>query len=366
MRFLVVFFLLYGGIQAYIAHAAIHAFGLSGQDRLLIWLTALLLTLSPVLLWQLERHPGARALSVTIAWIVFCWMGYAFLFFWLGLASNLYELGARLAGLPLLAARPAFLAVSMLSLAIWIHGFINAWNPRVERISIESGKLPDDFPGLRIVQISDVHLGLLIGRHRLEHILEQVRALQPDVLISTGDLVDAQAHYLDGLSSRLAAYRPRLGKFAVTGNHEHYAGLDHALDFHRRAGFHLLRGETVDLGGAITLAGVDDPAVLAGTTDETRILARIPADRFVLLLKHQPVIAPGARFDLQLSGHTHKGQIFPFGLLVERVYPMIEGLNTLPDGRQLHVSRGTGTWGPPIRILAPAEITLIELKASKR
>jgi hypothetical protein len=365
MRLLVVFFLLYGGIQAYLAHAVNHAFALVGPARLLVWLAALLLTLSPLLLWQLERNPGAGVVSVGIAWIVFCWMGYAFLFFWLGLGLNLYELAARLAGLPMLAARHAFLALAMVTLAVWLHGFNSAGKPRVERVSIESGKLPHDFPGLRIVQISDVHLGMLIGRRSLDRILEQVAALQPDVLVSTGDLVDAEAAHLDGLSSRLAAYRPRLGKFAVTGNHEAYVGLEHALDFHRRAGFQLLRGETMELAGMITLAGVDDPAVLAGASDETRVLAGIPADRFVLLLKHQPVVAPGGRFDLQLSGHTHRGQIFPFDLLVRRAYPMIEGLSTLPDGRQVYVSRGTGTWGPPIRVLAPPEITLIELKAPR-
>jgi len=366
MRFFLVFFLLYGGIQAYIAHAVVHAFGLTNPARLLAWLAALAMTLGPLLLWQLERHGDARVLTVTVAWIVFGWMGFAFLFFWIGLSLDLYGLAARYIGLPLLSARPALLILSATTLLIWLHGFYSAWHPRVEHISIESGKLPAGFPGLRIVQISDMHLGMLIGRHRLDSLLEQIRALRPDVLVSTGDLVDGQAHHLDGLSSTLAAFQPRLGKYAITGNHERYAGLDHALDFHRRAGFRLLRGEAVEVGGAITLAGVDDPAVLGGPSDETRILAGIPAERFVVLLKHQPVIASDARFDLQVSGHTHKGQIFPFSLLVRLVYPMIAGLYSLPDGRQLYVSRGTGTWGPPIRVLAPAEITLIELKGAPR
>ena len=360
MRFFLIFFLLYGGMQAYLAGAVIQAENLTGPDSRLVWGVALLMTLSPMLLRRMERLQGASVLVSSFAWIVFSWMGYAFLFFLVGLAMNFYELSARLVGLPIHGAAPAWLAVSMTALALWIYGFHSARNPRVERVSIQSGKLPADYPGLRIALISDLHLGMLIGGRSLDRLLDRVAALEPDMLISTGDLIDARAHHLDGLSARLAAYRPRLGKFAVTGNHEHYAGLDHALDFHRHAGFQLLRGAWVNVGG-ITLAGVDDPAVLAGPTDEARLLAKLAEDRYVVLLKHQPVIAHGARFDLQLSGHTHQGQIFPFGFLVKRVYPMIEGLHVLPGGRWLYVSRGTGSWGPPIRVLAPGEITLIEL-----
>jgi uncharacterized protein len=233
---------------------------------------------------------------------------------------------------------------------------------RVERVRITSDKLPEGFPGLSIAQISDLHLGVMIGKQRLDHVLDRIRALDPDILISTGDLVDAQAHFLDGLSSRFATLHPRYGKFAITGNHERYAGLDHALEFHAGCGFRLLRGEAVGVGG-IMLAGVDDPAVSPSTAEEeARMLAGIPDDRFVILLKHQPNIDPEARFDLQLSGHTHKGQIFPFGLLVRIVYPVAAGLHVLASGARIYVSRGTGTWGPPIRIFSPPEITLIELK----
>ena len=103
--------------------------------------------------------------------------------------------------------------------------------------------------------------------------------------------------------------------------------------------------------------------IIAGESGDLllKLLAGIPADRFVILLKHQPNIAPGERFDLQLSGHTHKGQIFPFGLLVRLTYPVVAGLHVLAGGARIYVSRGTGTWGPPIRILSPPEITLIEL-----
>jgi uncharacterized protein len=355
-------FLIYGGIQFYFAAKAIYAFNLVESDNLLLYGWGMLMTMGPLLNWRLARCARCRGLVVSSAWIVFGWMGFSFIFIWLGLAVDALGWVARLTGLPpMLGAGWAFLLLVVLTTVLWITGFYSARHPKVEYLTIHSDKLP---PGgsLRIAQISDVHLGVLVGLQRLDHILEQVSALQPDLLVSTGDLVDAEAHHLNGLSSRLATLRPRYGKVAVTGNHERYAGLEQALNFHVGSGFKLLRGEAMDVTEAITLVGVDDPAVSANKTEEVRILAAIPAGRFVVLLKHQPIIEPQSGFDLQLSGHTHNGQIFPFGLLVRTIYPRVKGHFVLPNGSQLYVSRGTGTWGPPLRILAPPEITLIELK----
>ena len=360
--FFFLIFLLYGGIQFYFSTKLVHAFELAGPGWLLAIGWALLMTLSPLLLWRLERCPDCHAVTVVSAWLVFGWMGFSFLFFWLGLTLDIYGWAARQAGLPVPALRAAFMVLVGLTVLLWIAGLHSARHPKVERVMISSDKLPADFQGLRIVQISDLHLGILIGRQRLDELLQQIKGLQPDILVSTGDLVDAEAHYLDGLADPLAAFQPRLGKFAVTGNHEQYAGIQHALDFHARAGFRLLRGDAVKVADGLVLLGIDDPAVLAGSTDEARALAQTQTDCFVILLKHQPVVDPAVRFDLQLSGHTHNGQIFPFGLLVRLFYPLIQGRYDQPNGSQLHVSRGTGTWGPPIRILAPPEITLIELK----
>jgi predicted MPP superfamily phosphohydrolase len=362
MRFILIL-LFYGGIQAYFAAKLIHATNPAWVIRFAVVGFAILMTVGPLLLWRLERCAECHAVAVTGAWLVYGWMGLSFLFFWVGMVWEVYRVIARWSGLPALAPGPALAALSAVAIALWAYGFYVARHPRIEQITIRSAKLPAGFPGLRIVQISDVHLGVLAGRQRLDAILKQVAALHPDVLVSTGDLVDAQAHYLDGLSARFAAYQPRYGKFAVTGNHEHYAGLAHSVDFHRRSGFTLLREDRVDLPDNVTLVGVDDPAVLGGATGEAGILAGIPHDRFVILLKHQPVVAADARFDLQLSGHTHAGQLFPFNFAVRQVYPMIQGLYRLPNGGELYVNRGTGTWGPPIRILAPAEITLITLQA---
>ncbi|MDP1928959.1 MAG: metallophosphoesterase [Thiobacillus sp.] len=229
MRFVLIL-LLYGGIQIYFAAKAIRAFDAAAWG----WVPALawagLMTIGPLLQWRLERRPDRHVLAVGSAWVVFGWMGFSFLFIWLGLALDAYGWVARLASLPMPEARPAFGFLVWLTLGVWVAGFFSARHPRVERLTIYSNKIPPG-PGLRIAQISDVHLGILIGRQRLDRILQQLTALQPDILVSTGDLVDAEAHHLDGLSERLAAYQPRYGKFAITGNHERFAGLEHALDF---------------------------------------------------------------------------------------------------------------------------------------
>jgi predicted MPP superfamily phosphohydrolase len=371
MRF-ALFFLLYGSVQFYCAAKINHGLGLTGWGRWFAYAWALAMTAGPLLVWRLERCAECQDGAMVVAWAVYGWMGFSFLFFVCGLLLDAYRGLALLGYLPRPDAATSFILLTLAASALWVWGFHSSWEPKVERIVIRSDKLPAKADGLRIVQISDVHLGLLIGRLRLAGILSQISDLNPDMLVSTGDLVDAQAHHLDGLSSLFASYHPRLGKFAITGNHESYAGLGHAIEFHERAGFEMLRGKAVEVGG-IVLAGVDDPAVYqtgwanqeitpGEPVDEAWLLGALSPERFVLLLKHQPRVNPAARFDLQLSGHTHAGQIYPFRYLVRLVYRYVEGLHTLNNERQLYVSRGTGTWGPPIRVLAPPEITLIELR----
>jgi len=367
--------LAYVGMQLYAVYKGSAGAGLAPPvvTGLVGWVV--LMTLMPFLLWRFERHGWHRPV-VAGAWVGYLWMGLVFLFFWVALVLDLFAAAVNAAGvllrdgLPDYAPSPqyAFLLAAALSIGLAAYGFVAARRRRVEHIALTSSKLPAGSTALRIVQISDVHLGALIGARRLRRILEKVRALEPDVLVSTGDLLDGQADHLDGLARLFATIQPRLGKFAVTGNHEFYVGYQRALDFTRRCGFTVLSGEAVALAQNVTLAGVDDPAGrgvgLADRLDELPLLAAQPRSRFTILLKHQPVVNPRALgfFDLQLSGHVHQGQIFPFGLLVRLVYPVRAGLTRLAPQRWLYVSRGTGTWGPPMRVFAPPEITIIEIK----
>ena len=193
-------------------------------------------------------------------------------------------------------------------------------------------------------------------------LLKKLEDLQPDILVSTGDMVDAQINHLDGMAPVWASFNPPMGKYAVTGNHEYYAGLDNSVEFMESAGFTMLRGRVVQVADKLNIAGIDDPA--RGEPGEDFILFNgIDKDRYTVFMKHRPEVDPMAvgLFDLQLSGHTHRGQIFPFNFLTAMQYPMQDGLYRLENDSLLYTSRGTGTWGPPMRILSPPHITVFEI-----
>jgi len=371
--FFLTIFIIYGGMHAYAffrARSAV-AFGPATGAALAVFMVVM--TLAPFFIRLLERNDyelSARALS----YIAYFWMAALFLFFCCSIVLDLVSLVVRitgwvthpeLAGL-LIPAKTVFFISATLSLIICVYGYFEALNIRTERLRIETTKLPAGTDRLTIVQISDVHLGLIVRCDRLVAILDVVKAAKPDILVSTGDLVDAQIDHLSGLRELFQEIKPRYGKFAITGNHEYYAGLKQATAFTEEAGFTFLRGEVANTG-VINIAGVDDPAGEQMHIDkpepETALLSGLPNDQFTLLLKHRPVVDPNGprRFDLQLSGHTHKGQIFPFTYISAMAYPLNSGRFDLSNGAILYVSRGSGTWGPPIRFLSPPEVTVIEL-----
>jgi predicted MPP superfamily phosphohydrolase len=369
--FFLTFFSLYSGLHYYLFTKVRDAFSLALPSRILLLSFLLLMVVSPFLVWFLEKH-GYESLARMTAYVGYTWMGFAFLFFAGSVAIDGYRLILFLGslilkkeiGVPSYALR--FLIPFFFALAAGVYGHFEAWNIRTERVVVKSPKIPMDRGPLKIAQISDVHLGMIVREERLRRILQRVKMENPDIFISTGDLVDAQIDHLDGLTQLLQEIQPGLGKFAVTGNHEYYAGLRQALDFTRRAGFRLLRGEGVEIGGFLNLAGVDDPTGLSygeEKVSERDLLAGLPRDKFTIFLKHRPVIDPESLglFDLQISGHTHAGQIFPFVLLSRLFFPYNSGLFRLPSRAILYVSRGSGTWGPPIRFLAPPEVTIFEV-----
>lgn len=361
-------------MHAYAFLKARSAFPFGAITGALIGLFMACMVFSPVMVRIMERQ-GYDILARFVSYIGYSWMGMIFLFFSLSLLTDIFRIVVSGVGIllhrdmSLLApgARAAFLAPVFLALGLSLYGYFSALAVRPEKIVIATPKIPAEIGRLRIVQISDVHVGLTVRSDRLKKIAEVIRKAEPDLIVSTGDLVDGQMNSISGLAEILHELQPRYGKYAVTGNHEFYAGLSHALDFTSRAGFTVLRGERVDIPGVISIAGVDDPTGrqmgLHGGKTETELLSGITHDTFVLLLKHRPTLEDGSTglFDLQLSGHTHGGQIFPFGLLVKIFFPYTAGLYSLADGASLYVSRGTGTWGPPIRVLSPPEVTVIDL-----
>jgi len=320
---------------------------------------------APILVRVLQRH-DADAAARWVAYLGYTWMGCFFLCFSASVVIDLLRAflwGSHTllhADLPSISSRTALALSLAIAVAATVYGFFEARDLRVEHVTITTRKLPSK---IRVVQLSDLHLGLVVGRARLLKILDVVNHAQPDLLVSSGDLVDGQVDGLEGLDQLLQEVKPPLGKFAVTGNHEALAGLGPSVGFIRRCGFTLLRGDAAHVERSLTVTGVDDPSIHEERLPEQALLRALPHDRFTLFLKHRPTVLPDSAplFDLQLSGHVHKGQIFPFNLITHLFYPVRMGLSSMSSGSRLYVSRGTGTWGPPIRVLAPPEVTIIDL-----
>ncbi|MFH1020263.1 MAG: metallophosphoesterase [Pseudomonadota bacterium] len=373
IRFLLVYLSVYPLVHYYAFRKFRAAFSPGRKAALGIILFMAIMIAAPIVV-RLAEMGGIETGARFWAYASFSWMGLLFLFL---LISGTVD-AARFAILatekilsrrlvtPTISPRQLFAVQAMLVFTVYGYGMFEATDLRLERIEIVSPKIAENPGRIRIVQISDVHLGLIIREKRLKRILARIRQAKPDILVSTGDLLDGQLNNLVKEAALLEALNPPLGKFAITGNHEFYAGLQEALDFTGKSGFTLLRHQGAVVGG-LNLAGVDDPTVTAFAKEpgkpERDVLLAQPKKNFTILLKHRPDIDPNSLglFDLQLSGHTHKGQIFPFNLLTWFFYPQKAGRLTGLNSGFLYLSRGTGTWGPPIRFLAPPEVTIIDL-----
>jgi len=277
-------------------------------------------------------------------------------------------------------ARPALvadsaLAVPLLALIVTVIGYFNARRvAAVRKVEVPIAGLPHNLEGFTIAQISDIHVGPTIKRDYLEAIVAKVNTLRADMVAVTGDLVDGSVEQLREHTEPLARLAARHGAFFVTGNHEYYSNAPAWVEEVRRLGLTVLMNQHVLLrheGATLLVAGVTDYTAHqfneAERSDPHAALKGAPNVPVKLLLAHQPrsaVAAADAGFDLQLSGHTHGGQFFPWNLFVPLQQPFTAGLNRLHQ-LWVYTSRGTGYWGPPKRLLAPSEITYLTLVAAK-
>ncbi|WP_176157678.1 metallophosphoesterase [Burkholderia multivorans] len=274
------------------------------------------------------------------------------------------------------AASDSALAVVIGAVLVTAIGFVGARRTAaVKHVTIPLAGLPAALDGLKIVQLSDIHVGPTIKRPYVERIVRAVNALDADLVVVTGDVVDGSVPRLRDHTAPLARMQSRHGSFLVTGNHEYYAGAHAWIDEFRRIGLTVLLNEHVliEHGGArLVLAGVTDFTAggfdPAHRSDPARALAGAPAEVGTrILLAHQPRSAEQASragFSVQLSGHTHGGQFLPWPPFVRLQQPVIGGLARFGD-MWLYTSRGTGYWGPPNRFGVPSEITLIRLARSE-
>jgi predicted MPP superfamily phosphohydrolase len=266
-----------------------------------------------------------------------------------------------------LLARSAAIVAGLTAAAVTGSGIRSAMGPPLrKRVTIPLAKLPRRLDGLRIALVADIHLGPILGRAHCQRVVDTINDMDADLVAVVGDLVDGSVPELGPHAEPLRQLRSRRGSFFVTGNHEYFSGYQQWVDEIGSLGLKVLRNERVEIDG-LDLAGVND--VTGGSygdgPDFDRALGGRDPARPVVLLAHQPRQAHEAAkrgVDLQLSGHTHGGQIWPLHLLVAAQQPVLAGLGNV-DGVPVYVTRGAGFWGPPVRVGAPPDIALVELRA---
>ena len=261
-----------------------------------------------------------------------------------------------------------FAALFTIALYTVAAGWFQARAIDVKNIAVYSGKIEEN---TRVVQISDIHFSRVTDERFAERIVPMINALRPDLVLFTGDYMDKGIANPLKIAEVMNRIEAPMGKFAISGNHEFITGYFDCIDFIERNGFEFMDGRVVEAGRNIVIGGVmDRSAEKAGVYyhEDSKVLNQFKNENFNIYMKHRPELEEGdaSHFDLMLSGHTHGGQIFPFTVLVKIVNRYLAGLYELDGGAMLYVSRGTGSWGPPVRFGAIPEITLIELKREEK
>jgi uncharacterized protein len=268
----------------------------------------------------------------------------------------------------LLLARSAAIVAGIGAAAITAGGIRTALGPPLRnRVMIPLAKLPARMDGLRIALVADIHLGPILGKAHCQRVVDTINSMDADIVAVVGDLVDGTVAELGPHAEPLRGLRSRRGSFFVTGNHEYFSGYEEWVEEIDSLGVKVLRNDRVEIDG-LDLAGVNDinGEQYGDGPDFNRALGGRDPARPVVLLAHQPKQAYEAAkhgVDLQLSGHTHGGQLWPFHFVVAAQQPFLAGLGKV-DGVPVYVTRGAGFWGPPVRVGAPPDVTLVELRST--
>jgi len=363
--FFTIFFTIYGAINYYIFIRGYQALefvpGLrSGYTILFIFIA------TSYFLCRFIERKAVNALSIVLFWIGSFWFGYILYFFLSIILLDLLRLINGIADVIVFdpATYPEIKLWIMLGLIglvslMLFFGYLHARRLKIKTFHIPITKHNPEVKELNIVMASDIHLGSIVGKWRARKIVETINSLKPDIILLPGDILDSEIApivWLD-LGSVLRELSGRYGTFAVTGNHEYIGGINEAVAYIREHRIDLLRDETREVAG-VTIVGREDYTIKDNRKTLSEILEQVDRTKAVILMDHQPFHleeAEKAGIDLQVSGHTHRGQLWPLNHITKRVYEMDWGY--LKKGNtHIYVSSGAGTWGPPVKIGNDAEI----------
>ncbi len=339
-----------------------------------------------------STFPLSRSLPVEAARVVtfipYVWMGLMVLILMSLIAVDLvrlirfvaYKIAHAPPPSPEQKLRTARGIVTLVLLVNFFAGVVSVVNglgdPAVKCVEVGLSRLPAQHSGLRIVQLTDLHIGPTLGRQWLEEVVGQVNALEPDIVVITGDLVDGSVENLKDEVAPLADINSRLGTYFVTGNHENFSGVDEWMKKVGELGIRVLDDEAVPIKGTndtLYMAGVSDPRGHPGQPGDDTFIEKLAsikvetgAEAILLLHNPRPMLdTHDERFGLVLTGHTHGGQIWPFTLFVRIAHPYLVGLYKHDDRTRVYVNEGTGFWGPPMRLGTRGEIALITLVSTQ-
>ena len=375
ITFFTIFFAIYGAANYYIGLRIWQALSTFTNQSLIYWMVVLILASSQILGRMGSRHfPGWLSDAFTLIgayWMAAVYYLFALFAFWdllrlFGKLSGLLSANSKLQTSPI----PALIIVSLVGIAL-IYGSLNARNPHIKSYDITIEKNAGNLHELHAVMVADIHLGSIVDNSRLEGMVNVVNSLNPDIVFFAGDTIDENVDYFaeKNMPATLQRLKPRLGMFAVLGNHEYLGGnADQAVFHMQEAGVTVLRDQYVSIGNSLYIVGRDDKTRerfgQGPRQDLATIMTGINRSLPIILLDHQPYHLQEAQrngIDLQLSGHTHHGQFFPNNLITQRIFEIDWGY-LKKNSYHAIVSCGFGTWGPPIRIGSKPELIDIRIR----
>ncbi len=365
-------FSIYGSLNYYIFIRGLHSLRPVGVFRTIYIVLFIFLAVSFIASMFLERA-DIISIGKPLSWIGSFWIAAFVYFLMILVVIDMLRLVNHfipyfpgfVTSDPVNAARAtAFIVVSLVSMVV-IYGFVNAHIVRVRTYEINVPKNAGTLKSLNIVMASDIHLSSIINNGRISSIVGKINSLSPDIVLLPGDIVDGDLNPVihQNLGEALRQIKAPLGVYAVTGNHEYIGGVEKACKYIGEHGVRLLRDSTAFIRGGFYLVGREDRSASKRKT-LNELMAGIDKRYPIILMDHQPFhLAEAVQngIDLQLSGHTHYGQMWPFNYITKMVYELPYGY-LVKGSTHIYVSSGVGTWGPPVRIVADPEIINIRMK----